>query len=91
MGDTYLVPEYIGQEPKDPFGTSYKYEVCGDIDSDGNGDGYHLGASLEQDSSALDADTDKAWEADCLGISDTTRDEKGCDNEDGRYCYDVTD
>ncbi len=85
LGVDYLVPDYIGQEPKDPFSDSYRYERCG------GGDGYHLGASLEQDSSALKDDADKAWEAYCLGISDTTRDEKGCDNEDGRYCYDVTD
>jgi len=85
LGVNYLVPDYIGQEPKDPLGVDnyYKYEVCG------GGDSYHLGASLEQESSALDADADTVWDDSCSasGASDT----QGCESETERYCYDVTD
>ena len=83
LGVNYLVPDYIGQEPKDPLGVDnyYKYEVCG------GGDSYHLGASLEQESSALDADADKVWECSADIASDNT----GCAGDTERHCYDVTD
>ena len=82
LKDTLVGEEFISALPKDPLGEYYKYDDCN------SGEGYHLGASLEQQSSALNDDSDDS-------CGDWGADNKACFGTDGiqqgSKCYDVTD
>ena len=80
--ETDLFPEYMSAKPKDPLGADYRYEACN------SGEGYHLGTSLEQKSSALNDDADYTSCGVWVGDDNTPCDSLG---SQGSYCYDVTD
>jgi len=90
-----LFPEYMSAKPKDPLGADYRYEACN------SGEGYHLGASLEQLSSALNDDNGNDSNSNgndgCGAPSTWGADDNSCFGssqdgiQQGSKCYDVTD
>ncbi|MEK9161552.1 MAG: prepilin-type N-terminal cleavage/methylation domain-containing protein [Patescibacteria group bacterium] len=83
--DELVTEEYIGQKPNDPLGAEYVYDVCGT-----DNDGYHLGASLENNIPEDYSDVSFT----CTGGSiNFGSDSSACSSAQGQggKCYDVTD
>jgi len=71
----------VGKDPID--GTVYPYFQCSST-------AYHLGASLEDNSSWVLRDDFDVAPSECGGSSIGSDDSTGCGGEANRYCYDTT-
>lgn len=78
-----LTPTYIPSLPADPLGGAYPYVKCSTTL-------YHIGASLEDSTHAALTGDLEATPSGCVGSTIKSPKAKGCGDEVGRACYDLT-